>query len=312
MTRLFGTLAFASLLVASYCAAADGPPSVAQLQHCLVSLIDDVKVPAEVPGVLVSLEAKEGLQVEVGTLLAKINDAQPQFQRAVAIAEHKVSKEKAENDVNVRYAEATTRVAEQEFFINEDANKIHKGTVPKVQMQKLWLTVEQGKLQAEQAKHEQTVAKFETEGYASKVDLADEEIRRRQLKAPLNGEVVEVMFRPGEWVEAGNPVMRIVRLDRLRVEGFLNAKDFSPSEVGNRPVRVNIRLARGKVESFQGKITFVNPLVQAGGEYRVWAEVVNRMEGAQWLLRPGMEADMTIDVGMLAALPGGDQAAQSK
>ena len=105
--------------------------------------------------------------------------------------------------------------------------------------------------------------------------------------------------------------MRIVRLDRLRVEGFLNAKDFSPSEVGNRPVRVSIRLARGKTESFQGKITFVNPLVQAGGEYRVWAEVVNRMEGSQWLLRPCLEADMTIDVGMLAALPGGEQA-QSK
>ena len=50
-------------------------------------------------------------------------------------------------------------------------------------------------------------------------------------------------------------------------------------------------------------ITFVNPLVQAGGEYRVWAEVVNRQENGEWLLRPGLEAEMTIDVGTLAARP---------
>jgi macrolide-specific efflux system membrane fusion protein len=109
------------------------------------------------------------------------------------------------------------------------------------------------------------------------------------------------MFRPGEWVEPGNEVLRLVRLDRLRIEGFLNASDFSPSEVSNRPVRVTVELARGRKETFQGKIVFVNPLVQAGGVYRVWAEVVNRMENNQWLLRPGLLAEMTIDVGAAAA-----------
>jgi hypothetical protein len=81
----------------------------------------------------------------------------------------------------------------------------------------------------------------------------------------------------------------------------LNAADFSPSEVSSRPVQVSVQLARGRTASFQGKIVFVNPLVDAGGVYRVWADVVNRRDGDQWLLRPGLEADMTIDVGSLAA-----------
>ena len=43
-----------------------------------------------------------------------------------------------------------------------------------------------------------------------------------------------------------------------------------------------------------GKITFVNTLVQAGGEYKVWAEVENREENGQWLLRPGLNVTMQI------------------
>ena len=37
-----------------------------------------------------------------------------------------------------------------------------------------------------------------------------------------------------------------------------------------------------------------SPLVTAGNKYRVRAEVVNRTEKGQWLLRPGMTAAMTI------------------
>lgn len=276
-------------------------PVESRLQRCLVSLIDDVKVPAEAAGVLMSVEAREGLQVEVGTLLAAVDDNQVKFQKNVAEADLKVSKEKAENDVNTRYATKARDVAMKEWELNKRANIAVKGTKSQVELDKLQLTVEQAVLQIEQSVHEQTIAKYETEGFMAKVNLADDEIRRRHIKAPISGEVVEVLMRAGEWVEPGEQVLRIVRMDRLRIEGFLNAADFSPSEVSNRPVRVTVQLARGRTASFQGKIVFVNPLVDAGGVYRVWAEVVNRRDGDQWLLRPGLLADMTIDVGALAA-----------
>jgi hypothetical protein len=43
-------------------------------------------------------------------------------------------------------------------------------------------------------------------------------------------------------------------------------------------------------------VVFVNPLVLPGGDFRVRAEVVNRMEQGQWVLRPGLEAEMVIDL----------------
>lgn len=283
--------------------AAPPPPPEASLHHCLVSLEADIKVPAEAAGVLVAVERHEGDQVEAGQLLAKVDDRQAQCQMRVAEADVKVSKEKAENDVNFRYAMAAQRVAEKELELNMRAVERVPGSKSQVEIQKLALTVEQAKLQGEQAQHEQQIAALETEGFVAKVDLSQDEIRRRQIKSPINGEVVEVMMRPGEWAEPGDTLFRVVRLDKLRVEGFLNVSEFSPSEVNNRPVRVTVTLARGRTETFAGKIVFVNPIVQAGGEYLVRAEVANRVEGGLWLLRPGLEVDMAIDTGVLASRP---------
>lgn len=277
-------------------------PTEAKISSCLVTLLADRQVSAQEAGLLVALKVQEGSQVKENDLLAQINDSQPVMQKRVAIAEHEVAKQKAEDDVNVRYAEAARRVSEQEYLYKKQANDRVPGTVPIVELQKLMLAVEQATLQIEKSKHEQTIAKYEVDAYAAKVDVADDAINRRKIVSPIDGEVVEIFSRPGEWVELGSVVFRVLRMDRLRIEGFLNAAHFSPSEINERPVTVEVKLARGRVERFQGKVVFVKPLVEAGGEYRVWAEVNNRQENGEWLLRPGLQADMTIDTRSLAAL----------
>ena len=52
---------------------------------------------------------------------------------------------------------------------------------------------------------------------------------------------------------------------------------------------------RGDV-TFPGRIVFVSPIVEAGPQFLVRAEVVNRLEDGQWLLRPGLNAEMIIQL----------------
>src|SRR5581483_716698 len=104
-------------------AANRGAPSEAHLSNCLVTLIDDKKVPAEVAGLLVSVDVKEGMQVKQGDKLAQMNDNQAQYQKKVAISEERVSQEKASNDINVRFAEAAQQVAQKEYELNQEALK---------------------------------------------------------------------------------------------------------------------------------------------------------------------------------------------
>ncbi|HEX3870934.1 MAG TPA: HlyD family efflux transporter periplasmic adaptor subunit, partial [Pirellulales bacterium] len=263
---------FEILMVAALAAEPTPATSPAlELEHCWVSLIQDVRVPAEEQGVLMEVVAHEGEQIKKGTSLGRIDDVSTRLEQQAAKAELAISEEKAANDVNVRYAEAARNVASSELQLNEDANSKVRGTKSFVEIEKLRLTVEHAALQIEQARHEQKLAGLQTQVEGARVELADDQIRRRQLRAPLDGEIVEVFAQAGEWVQPGDPVFRIIRMDRLRVEGFVNAGKHTPVEVAGRPVRVSVPLAHGETTTFEGRITFVDPRVHAGNESRIWA-----------------------------------------
>jgi multidrug efflux pump subunit AcrA (membrane-fusion protein) len=296
----------ATLFVLSVVLAINGPSPLTQaapsgpaasgpvLNHCLVSLIEEVQVPAREAGQLEALEAKEGLQVKAGTTLGHIDDKEPTVQRKIKQAEHDAAKEKSDDDINVRYARAATDVAYVEYQKALEANTKVKGSIPEVEVNRLKLTWIKSKLQIEQARLEQRVNGFTADGKGAEVEAAETSIERRQLKTPIDGVVTNVYRHVGEWCAPGDPVVKIVRVDRLRIEGFLNAADFDPPEIEGRAVTVDIELAHGRHVKFTGKVVFVSPLVGAGGEYRVFAEVANRQEAGQWVLRPGLFATMTI------------------
>jgi len=84
-------------------------------------------------------------------------------------------------------------------------------------------------------------------------------------------------------------------MNRLHVTGHVSAAQFGPQEISGRAVSILVRLERGRTERFTGKITFVHPEVN-GGDYLVRAEIQNRREGDQWILRPGLNVDMTVHV----------------
>src|SRR5438876_950872 len=105
--------------------------------------------------------------------------------------------------------------------------------------------------------------------------IASEQLERRTILAPLRGMIVEVLRRRGEWVQPGDTVVRIVRLDRLKAEGFLPAKHASLDLVGSK-VRLKVVGADNKATEFPGHIVFVNPEIDPlNSQVRVWAEVEN-------------------------------------
>ena len=93
-----------------------------RIAHCLVSLIDDVEVPAEKPGVLTSLAAREGAYLEAGAPIAVVDEAQAALQHEAAQAEAEAARAKADNPLEVDYAVATHRSAEAEYKIALSAN----------------------------------------------------------------------------------------------------------------------------------------------------------------------------------------------
>jgi multidrug efflux pump subunit AcrA (membrane-fusion protein) len=280
---------------------ATAPASVAtparasvHMTHCLVSLIEDIQVPAKEAGALTQVATKEGDYVRAGQLLATIDDRQAQLQKLAAIQERDAALAKANDDIEVRYAAAAHEVAGAELDRSLAIQAKNAGAVAVQDIQKLRLAKHRDELQIDRSKLEMKIARMGADVKQAAVDLADEAIARRQIVSPIDGLVISLLHERGEWVNAGEPVLQIVRVDRLRVEGFLSASDVGPEAVAGRPVIVEVTLAQGRSAQLPGQVTFISPLVQAGNKYRVRAEVNNRTEQGIPVLRPGMSATMTI------------------
>jgi multidrug efflux pump subunit AcrA (membrane-fusion protein) len=285
--------AMAVFLAAAVAAGADAEPV---LERCLVSLIQEAKVPAREAGVLEELLAREGDVVKRGDLIARIDDNQPQMERRKAKAEHDQAVAKAESDVDVRYAVAAEKVAQVEYEKAAESDRKVPGSVTRVELNRLQLNEQKSELQIEQAQLERKVAEMAAISKGVEVDAAENSIERRLIKSPLDGVVVQVFPHQGEWMQPGDPLARVVRTDTLRVEGYVDSARWNPEQVRDRPVTVEVALAGGRRETFTGRIVFTSPIVESGGDYRVFAEVENRQaEGSgQWLLRAGQTATMTV------------------
>lgn len=295
------TLALASVLLLTG-QPGDAAPSgsTVTLKHCVVSLTEHVQVPAEEDGVITEILTKEGTLVKKGQILAQIDDTQAQMRLKAAGIESAMAKMQAENRVNVEAAVAGKDVADAEVADAEAINIKSPGSVTITELRKLRFQAIRSKLQIKVAEFELSVAAEQAKVKGLEMDAANAEIKRRKIDAAHDGVIVQVYKRTGEWAKAGEPILRLVRMDRLRVEGFVNADDYLPSDVSGKSVTIHVNVGRNKIVPVNGVISYYSPIVEASGEYRVWAEIENRAENGFWVFRPGLNATMDIHVGGIA------------
>jgi multidrug efflux pump subunit AcrA (membrane-fusion protein) len=275
--------------------AASATPASVTIDHCEVRLDQEAQVPAQEAGVLTKITVREGDQVQLNAPLALIDDAQVQKQRKNALAEYNGAAAKANSDIDVRYATAAYEVAKFEYLRCQDANKKTPLAFSDVEMAEKKFAADKANLAIEQADKQHVVDGFTGEAKQAELELADESLKRRQITSPVEGVVQRIYAHLGEWVKPGDTVVRVICMDHLRVEGRLDTDKYSPGDVVDHPVVVQVQLANGRQVQVPGKVVYVDPEIH-GDQYDVRAEVDNRKEGGQWLLRPGSTATMTIQL----------------
>jgi multidrug efflux pump subunit AcrA (membrane-fusion protein) len=267
-----------------------------EISSAVIKVSEEVAVPARDPGVLAKIEVKEGQLVEEGETLARLLDTDIRLAVDRARLESEIALRKFKNDADILYAKKSTEVARSELARSLDTNTKFPKTVSNTELDRQRLLVEQGELQIKQAEHQRDVAGLTHEISENQHQTARDQLDRRTIIAPLRGMVVEVLRRRGEWVQPGDTIVRIVRLDRLRAEGFLPARHATLDLVGSK-VRLRLSPAEGnpaaeKPRELPGRILFVSPEIDPlNSQVRVWAEV----ENPDLQLRPGMTATLTIE-----------------
>jgi multidrug efflux pump subunit AcrA (membrane-fusion protein) len=295
------------------------------ISNCTLAPDEEAQVPAQEAGVLTKILVREGDQATAEQLLAQIDDIIPRAQRDVQAFKLDVAKKQAEDDIDKRFAEASAKVAEAEYDQAIEANKKIEQAVPQAEVRRRLLEWHKMVLSIEKAKKDLAVAELQAKVAQAELNAAKANVERRRVIAPswfdragrpLDSVVVELSRHVGEWVQSGEPVLRLVRIDRLRVDGVLDAKEYRPSEIQDRPVLISVTLPRAghrtladrnptlgdqnqtladKVVTFPGKIVYVKPVIE-GGVFQVRAEVENGKQDGVWVLNPGMNVKMTIEL----------------
>ena len=269
-----------------------------QVSSVLLKLIEQVEVPAREAGVLQEVAVREGQMVAQGAPLAQIEDADVRLERRRAQLELVAARKQADSDVKVRYAKKSLEVAESELRRARDSQKRLAQSVSESELDQLRLAVQQGALQVEQAELELDLARTARELKENDLAVADHGIRQRKIVAPLAGFVAQVHRHGGEWLQPGQTILRILRLDRLRAEGMINAKAVR-GNLNGTPVKLTVALDDGPPVEYAGKIVFVSPEIDpVNSQVRIWAEIDN----TDLRLRPGLQGSMVI-----GATPGGKQ-----
>jgi multidrug efflux pump subunit AcrA (membrane-fusion protein) len=283
-------MSFFSGCVLSLLIVAVEPADEPRINSALLTLIEDADVSASETGLLSLLAVKEGETVEEGMPLAKIDDRDAKLVRARAETELTVARTIANNDVKIRYAKLSVAVANSELARATESNAKFPKSVSQSEIDRLKLLADKAVLEIEQAELEQQQAKLSLQIKQHEFDRATLALERRTITAPFPGMVVQWKKQRGEWVEPGVPVMRLIRLNRLRAEAFVSSQQLPANLVG-RQATFLVNSGSKVPQKYAGKFVFVSPEIDpVNGQVRVWAEIENGALG----LRPGQTGAILI------------------
>ncbi len=112
--------------------------------------------------------------------------------------------------------------------------------------------------------------------------------RAVSIRSPFSGTVIERLATEGTYVETGATLYRIANLKTLWVQLDAYESDLARISVG-QSVEVRVEAVPG--ESFQGTVTFIDPVLDPK---RRTARVRVQLDNSEGRLRPGMFAEATV------------------
>jgi multidrug efflux pump subunit AcrA (membrane-fusion protein) len=270
--------------------------------------IQESMLSAMKPGAIIALPVVDGASVQEGDVLGQLDDRESQANIKAAEAELNVAKKQGSSEAPVQAAVATQAVAKAEWEKAVAVNETRANAVNAIEVERLKLTWEKAGFQIEVAQQELDVALLNIGVKAAQLEVAQLDAELRKIRAPYAGEIVKVNRHVGEWLQAGDPVLHMVQMDRLRVSGYLyvygsDATETEPAQpaidpslVLGRECEVLVESPKGSPERFKSKIGFVSPVQDVGGKVRVWVEIENRKVNGRWVAQPGQLASVVVQL----------------
>jgi RND family efflux transporter MFP subunit len=183
---------------------------------CLIEPSQVVDIGSPVVGVLATVAVERGDTVRRGTVVATLR-------REVERANLSAASQRSEVQAELRAARAAAELARSKLVRAEDLRR--QNFISEV-------AVEQARSEAEVAHRRVDAVREQQRAAASDTETARSQFAQRELAATIDGVVVDRYLHPGERVD-DKPILRLARLDPLRVELVLPLSDLGRLKAGD-------------------------------------------------------------------------------
>lgn len=230
---------------------------------------------------------KEGTRITTGDVVIQLRDDVP---KAIL----KLATDRATHEGEILEAQKTAEGAWAEYNARMNANlEAEKGgltTLPEPQT-----TLDRLKLSAEAAEARVKRGQEQKRDAELQRDQAQAELQTYQVTSHFGGIVTQLQHYRGEGVQMGEPIVKIVNTDSVRVTGNISVVDAYRCHVG-MPAIVSVTIPQpdGTLRTIksEGTLGFIDVEVAAFEYVRIWAEVPN----VDNLLREKMKVDLQLIV----------------
>jgi multidrug efflux pump subunit AcrA (membrane-fusion protein) len=261
-----------------------------KIEKAIIKIVESVDVPIERGGVIYSIRAREGQLVKKGQVVGNIEDSAFKMRVEKARLELEVAKRRSKDKTLIEYAKKTAEVAQAELKRAENANQSVALAISDTEIDRLKLVVSKTQLEIDKAQIDYDVAKLTEKVRGVEIRENESELEKHVIKSPIDGLVVMVEKANGEWANPGDKLMRVVRINRLRIEGQIRV-DLAINNLENKEAVVQVELPNQKTVTKKGKVVFVSPEANpVSRKVAIWVEFDNSDSG----LRPGLQGTIII------------------
>lgn len=249
-----------------------------------------------------------GMRVKKGQILGKQKDSDLAQQKIVADQELLVARKEADKKLEIEVAEAAALVAQASFTRANNLNKSVPGSVSPEEVEEKRYEYVRAFKAIDKAKFDLEVNVEKVKVAEARVTAAEVAIEDRKLVSPIDGVIDDVMQNEGQWLREGDEILRIVRLDKVQINGSIPADRYAPETIADKKVIVEVKRPGAQPQKLEGKVVYVRQTVESG-HYYFYADVANKTNDAgYWLLNPGalVTVEICVDEPASVAAPKSD------
>ncbi|MDP1560104.1 MAG: HlyD family efflux transporter periplasmic adaptor subunit, partial [Pirellulaceae bacterium] len=231
---------------------------VAVDESALTLFSQDLQLSASTPGLLMTLQVTEGDIVEKDAVLAQLDWREAQLRLALAKHRHAAAVKRSESMVELGLAEDALRFAQKNKNRND---QLPEKAISVTERDQADFEYQRAIRTEQQAKENQLLNAIEVDVLQNEILVAEHWLSILSIQSPVEGVVAAIYKRPGEYVQAGEPVARVVKNDVLRVSALVTLNDAERIERGAAVRFIVSKTDEHQQEAriYQGRVISVSP-----------------------------------------------------